>query len=345
MSQVSDLDLDLDAGASPAAPACSVLLVSLAGFRERDARQLTLLLDDCSALGARWKIARDAAPDLWIVDGANARSLGRGLIEVTGAREPLRFRPADMPHPVAFAEPLDASISTSHRFDPHSMHSLNVLLTNLGRWLVPRLVQQALVQQLVANGASFTRDNVIEVQHLGRTLALVDFAGDTAVASNATPADVRRADWVLRERGEAFAPPGFRIARTEQVLWQFAQRSERADLLPGRYSRLPIHLRRVPALPPRELSDRQLRVVRELAYAPRTLSELADRTGATEQALRRDLGALYLVGAITCDPGRSRAAREQRRAAELAAGDELSIVGAAPLQVGELTAPGFARGG
>jgi hypothetical protein len=107
--------------------------------------------------------------------------------------------------------------------------------------------------------------------------------------------------------------------------------------------RLPIYLRRVPTLPEREFSDAQLALVRELAYGPRTLAELGECTGATPQGLRRDLGALYLIGAITCDPGRSRAARDHRDAEPLHAAHDPSLFGARPSNLGELTAPGFAR--
>ena len=316
-----------------------VLLVRLVGFEPRARRRLALLLDDCSALGARWRVVAEGAADLWIVDGESAQRVDRGVVE---AGE-LQFRPAEMPHPVAFTEPVHESISTGHRFDGTSMHALNVLLTQLGRWLVPKLVQQAVVAQLVANGASFTRSNVIEVAHHGRTLALLDFEGDTAVGADVTPADLRRATWLLRPRGDAFIPPGFRVASTEQVLWQFAMRRDTADLLPARYERLPIHLRRVPSLPPREFVDRQLRIVRELAYGPRTFAELGGLTGAHTPALQRDLGGLYLIGAITCDPGRSRAARERRRAEAMQGEEDCSIIGARPSNLAELTAPGFAR--
>lgn len=316
-----------------------VLLVRLVGFEPGEHRRLALLLDDCSALGARWRVVREGAADLWIVDGATARRVDGGIVEA-GA---LQFRPAEMPHPVAFTDPVHESISTSHRFEGSSMHALNVLLTQLGRWLVPKLVQQAVVAQLVANGASFTRSNVIEVAHHGRTLAMLDFEGDTAVGADVAPADLRRASWLLRPRGEAFIPPGFRVASTEQVLWQFAMRRETTDLLPSRYERLPIHLRRVPSLPPREFADRQLRIVRELAYGARTLAELGELTGAHAPALQRDLGGLYLIGAITCDPGRSRAFRELRRATPIQETDDCSFIGARPSNVADLTAPGFAR--
>lgn len=316
-----------------------VLFVALVGFEPRVERRLALLLDDCSALGARWRVTKEAAADLWLVDGANANGLGRGLVEVGS----LRFRPAEMPHPVAFAEPVPASISTGHRFDPASMHSLNVLLTQLGRWLVPKLVQQTLVGELLANGASFTRSNVIEVQQHGDVLAFLDFEGDTAVRPDIAPADVRHAHWALRSREESFIPPGFRVASTEQVLWQFAMRTDMAGLLPVRYERLPIHLRRTPSLPARELAERHLRVVRELAYGPRSMEELGERTGANLHALRRDLVGLYLIGAITCDPGRSRSARERRRADAMQTDPALSFIGARPTVVDELTAPGFVQ--
>lgn len=328
--------------ATPPSPGPCTLFVTLVGFDPAAARRLATLLDDCSALGARWRVRASGTCDLWIVNGERARSLGQGLIEVDG-EPPVRVRPAEMPHPVAFTEPLDEGVSTGHRFDPASMHSLNVLLTRLGRWLTPCLVRQALVAQLISNGASFTRSNVIEVRHGRRLLAVIDFSGETAVAADATAAEVRSADWVLRERGASFVPPGFRTASTEQVLWHYANRSDAAPL-PGRYARLPIHLRRIPALPPRELSDTQLQLLRELAYAPQALPDLLQRTGADAAALKRDLAALYLVGAITCDPGRSRSAREHKRGARPQAGEDLSFVGARPSSLGELTAPGLFRG-
>jgi len=69
------------------------LFVSLVGFEPRVERRLALLLDDCSALGARWRVVAEGGADLWIVDGTKARSPGGGFVEV-GA---LRFRPGTRP--------------------------------------------------------------------------------------------------------------------------------------------------------------------------------------------------------------------------------------------------------
>jgi hypothetical protein len=321
-----------------------LLLVALVGFDAARHAQLARLLDDCCALAARWRAAAPPEADLWIVDGASARKAG-ATVDVA-ASPPLRFRPHEMRQPVVFARPLHASLAGQRALDSGSMHALNVMLTQLAPALSPLLVQQALVAHLVANGASFTRSNVIHVRDRERLLAVLDFNGETAVAPYATQAAIRRADWLLEPRGEWPRDAQFRTASTEEVLWRFAARAEHGDLLPRRYLRLPIYLRRMPKLPPRELADRQLALLRELAYAPRTLAELGDRLGANEQALRRDLGALYLIGTITCDPGRSRATRDRRRAAMLGHDlDDLSIIGAAPSDIDELTAPGFARRG
>src|SRR4051812_38540257 len=86
-----------------------LLLAFLAGFAPAERAQLAQMLDDCSALRAQWRATADRAADLWIVNGSNACSPGGGLVEV---REPapLRFRPAEMPRPVAFTEPLHASV-------------------------------------------------------------------------------------------------------------------------------------------------------------------------------------------------------------------------------------------
>lgn len=319
-----------------------MLFVTLVGFDADAGARLAGLLEECSALGARWRAVTAGTSDLWIVNGERTRSLGNGLLEVEGD-EPVRLRPAEMPHPVAFSEPLDAAVSTGHRFDASSMTALSLQLTHLARWLSPRLVQQALMAQLVASGASFTRSNVIEVRQGQRLLAVIDFDGDTSVAADATPGDLRGADWSLHPRQRLFVPPGFRTASTQQALWHYANRSDTPPQLPSRYTRLPIHLRQVPPLHPREFSDRQLQLVRELAYSPHTFAELAHQAGTGPSAVRHDLAALYLIGAITCDPGRSRAARDQRRSAAAAGREDLSFIGARPTSLDELTAPGLYR--
>jgi hypothetical protein len=320
-----------------------LLLVALVGFEAPRQQELAALLDNCCALAARWRAAGPAESDLWIVNGVKARKIASGMIEVPGPSA-LRFHPREMPQPVVFARPLADDLAGQRAFDADSMHSLNMMIAQLAPALAPTLVHQALVGHLVANGASFTRSNVIHVRDREHLLAVLDFNGKTAVAPDATPAAIRRADWLLEPRGDWPMPPQFRTVSTEEVLWRFATRVERGELLPRRYLKLPIYLRRMPGLPQRELTDGQLAMLRELAYAPRTLAELCDRTGAHEQALRRDLGALYLIGAITCDPGRSRATREKRRAALLQREvEDLSMIGKPPIDIGELTAPGFVR--
>jgi hypothetical protein len=97
------------------------------------------------------------------------------------------------------------------------------------------------------------------------------------------------------------------------VLWRFATRARDAYSPPERYLRLPIHLRRMPGLPPDDVSAVQAAIIGEIAQAGRTVRELQARLALDETTLRRDIGALHLIGAITCDPARSLATGERRR--------------------------------
>lgn len=300
--------------ASPAEP---VLLVALLGFDPFDEPELAQRIEACNALSAKWRVGPASAADLWIVNGAATQALDSDVIEVTGDA-PLRFRPGDVACPVAFTEPVAAALDARFRFDPASVPSLTVLLTRLAPWLSPRIAQQALVGHLIANGASFNRSTVIHVKDHSRLLAVMDFGGDTGVATDATPAAIRRADWHLRPPNAGFVPPNFQRSSTEDVLWRFATHATALELLPARYRRLEIHLRRVPTVSGGLLLPRQRRILDALAEGPLTFGELMPVALAAESQLRADLGALYLIGGITCDPMRSLAMVQRRRNLKLA---------------------------
>ncbi|MEJ6021722.1 hypothetical protein [Ramlibacter sp. PS4R-6] len=282
-------------------PSQPVLLVALLGFDPGETLALESQFAECTALSAQWRVGAPERADLWIVNG---RTVAVGEDE-TLATEGLRFRPEEARRPVAFAEPVPAMLDARFRFDFHAPESLAAMLAALAPWLSPRVVQQALIGHLIANAAHFTRSTVIHVEEHGRLLAVVNFSGDTGVATDATPAAIRRADWLLRPPSAGFVPSIFHAAPTEEVLWRFATRAEGVDVLPARYRRLPIYLRRAPRLPPEELTPDQAAIVDEIADECRTWRQLSARLGCTDRELRRDLGALYLVGAITCDPSRS----------------------------------------
>jgi hypothetical protein len=70
----------------------------------------------------------------------------------------------------------------------------------------------------------------------------------------------------------------------------------------------------------------------EIAAGDRTFRELRERLDCSDEGLRRDLGALYFVGAITCDPMRSLATAQRRRSVNrLTDSAELSTIGSSIL--------------
>lgn len=291
---------------SPSEP---VLVVALIGFDPGETLALETRFAQCEALSAQWRIGPAGRADLWVVNGRTVVAGEGDALDVDG----MHFRPGDSPRPVAFSEPVPPTLEARFRFEPDSPASLSAMLLTLGPWLSPRVVQQALVGHLIANAARFTRSTVIHVQDRGRLLAVMNFAGDTGVVTDATPAAIRRADWVLRPATAGFVPSIFHGAPTEEVLWRFATRADHLEVLPARYLRLPVYLRRAPGLTPDEFEPRQAVLLREISHNGRTFAALRSHLGCGEKELRRDLAALYLVQAITCDPMRSaRSARMQR---------------------------------
>ena len=304
-------------------PCQPVLLVALLGFDPGEALALETELARSDTLSAQWRSGDVRRADLWIVNGRSATVCDGDAIDVDG----LRFRPGDVARPVAFAEPVASTLEARFHFDPASAASLEAMQLALGPWLSPRVVQQALVAHLVANAARFTRSTVIHVQEQERLLAVMNFDGDTGVATDATPAAIRRADWLLRPASAGFVPSIFHRAPTHEVLWRFATRAEHVDLLPARYLRLPVYLRRMPQVAPDEMSARQRALVGEIAAGGRTLRALRARFECGDGELRRDLAALYLLGAITCDPLRAIGTATRQQARPPAAANELSTNG------------------
>lgn len=309
--------------ASPAEP---VLLVALSGFDPFEAPELAERIAACNALSARWRIGPAEAADLLIINGASAKVVDGDVIEVAGD-VPLRFRCADIPTPVVFTEPVDAAIEARFRFRNDSLASLMAMLTRLAPWLSPKIAQQAMVGHFLANGATFNHATVIHVQDGSRLLAVMDFGGDTGVATDVTPGALARADWHVRPPNAGFVPSVFFRSSTEDVLWRFATHASALELLPGRYRRLPIHLRRIPTVSEGLLLPRQYRIIDALRRKPHTFRELAQLIDATESELHSDIGAMYLVGGVTCDPMRSMAMAERRRAMNL------------PIDAGDLSNP------
>jgi hypothetical protein len=120
-------------------------------------------------------------------------------------------------------------------------------------------------------------------------------------------------------------PVNWPRASVSQLMWQYAQRTER-DLLPPHYRSKPLFFRRPPRLAQRQLRDAHLLLMRELVAQPgMTFEALQQSTGLADVALARCLSALYVVGSITSNPRRASAAASLAAAVRESAPSRQSI--------------------
>jgi hypothetical protein len=108
----------------------------------------------------------------------------------------------------------------------------------------------------------------------------------------------------LSQRSPDQIPKHFLRCSLSRLMWDYAMRTTR-DVLPKRYRSDVLYFRRPPRLPQRLLGDSQLLLLRELATAPGSFNDLLERTGLKSEVVAQDLGALYLVGAITSNARRA----------------------------------------
>src|SRR5205085_11716840 len=120
-------------------------------------------------------------------------------------------------------------------------------------------------------------------------LAVVDLRLGAAVSPALVAADLENASWCIRDHGAVLMPPSFPRVSVSQLMWQYAQRTQR-DLLPPHYRLQPLYYRRPPRLPQRQVRDADLLLLRELAaHDGLTFQELQQATGLGEAALARNL--------------------------------------------------------
>src|SRR5690606_35209983 len=116
-------------------------------------------------------------------------------------------------------------------------------------------------------------------------LAVVDLKLGAGILPGVTPKDFEAASWCIRDRGAVSIPPTYPRASVSQLMWQYAQRTQR-DLLPPHYRQQKLFFRRPPRLPQRQLRDAHLLLMRELATQPgMNFEELQHATGLGEAPL------------------------------------------------------------
>ena len=181
------------------------------------------------------------------------------------------------------------------------------VLHQFAGWMEPMLALFSLASSISDNQPTLAAGSW-EVLSGGDLVAVVDLKLGAAVDPHAAPADFDGASWTVRPHGGVLIPAGWPRATISQLMWQYAQRTQR-DLLPPHYRGKPLYFRRPPRLAQRQMKDAHLLLMRELVAQPgMTFADLQQATGLGAVPLARCLSALYVVGSITSNPRRASAA-------------------------------------
>lgn len=288
-------------------PELPILRLGLAGFTAEQQQLARAAVEAPTSPLATWVLGPLAEADAWWVNGARTLPMSDGTLRV-GSGAPagysLQLHLADVDRPLAFSRPLPAPpFEAAYAFELTDRHQCVGILDRFTAWLRPMLAQFSLASCIIEHHAALG-GGCFEVLLNGLLIAVVDMRGDVGVLPTAGPGDLEEAMWRRAAAPRPEIPEHFARISMSQLMWAFAMRTQR-DVLPPHYRSGLIYYRRPPRLQQRALRDSHLLVLRELATGSGTLDELGLRTGMSEPELVRDLGALYLVGAITSNPRRA----------------------------------------
>ncbi len=295
-----------------------LLRLGLLGFDPETHSRLTGWAEHRVAGWPSWRTCDLHMADAWMMNGSSVEVLGRDEVLIrhphgSGAR--LSLNRVEVDRPLAFALPLPEGFASAEEVDAADEHSVRQRLQRFEAWLRPLRAQFTLGALTVARLGQ--HQGVVQLQHEGRLLAVVDFERwQAGLLIPARPVDLEQAQWVEQQRTALEIPPSFMRLPLHRVLWTYAVRTT-ADVLPRRYREKTIHLRRVPRLPVRWFDEGHLQLMRSLLQAPASHADLLLRTGWTQEALSHRLAALFYAGGLTTDADSARRAESAARQAML----------------------------
>jgi hypothetical protein len=287
-----------------------VLHLGLAGYTEAQQKAAADAAAAAAGACARWVLGSFAEADAWWLEGSRTLLMANQHLRVQPAvptGRSVQLALADVDRPVAFSAPVTApGFQPAITFDLADKPGAVKVLQRFADLLQVMLSQFALASSL-AQEQPMLNSGSWEVLRDKDLLAVVDLRLGAGVMPGATPADFEGASWCLRDHGAVVIPGNYARVSVSQLMWQYAQRTER-DLLPPHYRSQKLYFRRPPRLPQRQLRDAHLLLMRELAEQPGLdFAELQQSTGLGDAQLARYLSALYAVGSITSNPKRATA--------------------------------------
>lgn len=299
-----------------------VLRLGLAGYTEAQQKQATDAAAAAGTARANWELGSFAEADAWWLEGQRTMLMPNQHLRVQPAvprGRSVQIALSDVDRPVAFSLPITApGFDPAVTFDLADSAAAIAVLHQFAGWMQTMLSQFALASSIVDNQPSLISGSW-EVLRDTKLLAVVDLKLGAGVMPGVSAREFRGASWCVREHGAVSIPHNYPRASVSQVMWQYAQRTQR-DLLPPHYRSHPLYFRRPPRLAHQQLKDAHLLVMRELmAHPGMTFLGVQQATGLAEAPLARVLSALYVVGSITSNKRRALPSGDSRPAADSAA--------------------------
>jgi hypothetical protein len=205
------------------------------------------------------------------------------------------------------SDALDAALpSTVPRVALEEEGSLTHALQNFEALLRPLRAAYALAYHLIERRHELDGEHTFHLIRNGVLDAVVDVPlRRVALREGLRPVDLEDASWQRRPSTAHSPPQGFSVWMIEEVEWIYAMHCKQF-VLPARYQRKPIYLRRLPRVRGGMLYPRHNLLLELLGRQPCTYEHLCGIWQEGSEALMRDLYALYLCRAITTSTKKSK---------------------------------------
>lgn len=285
-----------------------VLRLGLAGYTDAQQKAAAEASTAAATGRATWELGSFSEADAWWLDGSRTLLMQNEHLRVQPAvptGRSVQIALADVDRPVAFSKPVTApNFKPAITFELGDKAAGVRVLHQFCDGLQAMLSQFALACSITEHQPTLAAGSW-EVLRNSDLLAVVDLKLGAGILPGVTPKDFAEASWCIRDRGAVVIPPGYSRISVSQLMWQYAQRTQR-DLLPPHYRQQKLFFRRPPRLPQKQMRDAHLLLMRELVTQPgMNFEELQHATGIADAPLGRFLSALYVVGSITANPKRA----------------------------------------
>src|SRR5690606_17232667 len=141
---------------------------------------------------------------------------------------------ADVDRPVAFTRPVTApNFKPAVTFDLADGAAAVRVLHQFAEWLQTLLSQFALASSITEHQPTLAAGSW-EVLRGRDLLAVVDLKLGAGILPGVSPRDFENGSWCIRDRGAVAIPHDYPRVSVSQLMWQYAQRTQR-DLLPPHY--------------------------------------------------------------------------------------------------------------